>query len=382
MPGTWTTLTKPAIGQALRKTLGDTIIDNLTFLYNRATGGGGNDVSNGSFENDVDADGVPDSWVFVSTGGTQSIATSAANTLHGAKAVQITATGAGGGHITTADYIPISEDIRLTLKFAMRGTASTIPARLDLIYYDVDKALVSTVTIWNSSTGNPTVWTYKTFLVPLPPAGSRFVKIRFYGANGAVSGSTWFDDLRVIPDDFNVVPRAMVDYATAGGYTFTVPDYISRVKVRCWGGGGGGGGGKSSAGSTVGGGGGSGGYAESIIAVVPGGSVFVTVGSAGTGGAAGFDGTTGGASAANIGGANLVQGNGGSPGTGAGASDGAGGAGGSSAAGQVGLTGETGDGQAGGRAPLLGATRGKGGKGGETLASGANGSAGYVIIEY
>lgn len=70
-------------------------------------------------------------------------------------------------------------------------------------------------------------------------------------------------------------------YFAASG-TFTVPDFIYRVRVSIWGAGGGGGGG-----GTVKSGGGGGGFVRGILSVVPGAAVPVVIGTGGSGTAAG-----------------------------------------------------------------------------------------------
>ena len=71
----------------------------------------------------------------------------------------------------------------------------------------------------------------------------------------------------------------MATFYTPGN--FTVPNGVSRVKVRLCGGGGGGGAGATNEGGA---GGGAGGYAESILQIAPGTVVPVTVGGGGAGG--------------------------------------------------------------------------------------------------
>lgn len=66
-------------------------------------------------------------------------------------------------------------------------------------------------------------------------------------------------------------------YTTSG--TWVCPAGVTSVLIRCWGGGGGGGGGNGQ----VGGGGGGGAYAEKVIAVTPGNSYTVNVGTGGAG---------------------------------------------------------------------------------------------------
>ncbi len=133
---------------------------------------------------------------------------------------------------------------------------------------------------------------------------------------------------------------------TASG-TWVVPPGITRARVRLWGGGGGGGG-NGVAGAA--GGGGGGGYAEDILTgLVPGASISITIGAAGTAGA--NTGTAG-------------SNNGGAGGT---TSFGAllsatGGAGGGGAASSAGAAGVGGDGTGGGSNAIL-ATGGSGSAG-------------------
>lgn len=76
--------------------------------------------------------------------------------------------------------------------------------------------------------------------------------------------------------------------------TFVVPNGVTQIRVRAVGGGGGGAGASS---TLAGSGGGGGGYAEAILSVAPGTSIWVTVGAGGAGGAnASTWGTNGGTS--------------------------------------------------------------------------------------
>jgi hypothetical protein len=61
---------------------------------------------------------------------------------------------------------------------------------------------------------------------------------------------------------------------------FVVPSNVTRIRAKCWGGGGGGGGSLSGG---AGSGGGGGGYTEGVFTVVPGASIFVTIGAGGNG---------------------------------------------------------------------------------------------------
>lgn len=68
----------------------------------------------------------------------------------------------------------------------------------------------------------------------------------------------------------------------AASQIWTVPNGVTRVKVRAWGGGGGGGGCSVPSGAAGGGGGGE--YREGIVSVSPGSDIIITIGNGGVGG--------------------------------------------------------------------------------------------------
>ncbi|HEN3664257.1 TPA: hypothetical protein U5E42_004091 [Yersinia enterocolitica] len=188
----------------------------------------------------------------------------------------------------------------------------------------------------------------------------------------------------------------MVSYLTAGTFTFTVPDGVTRIRARVVGGGGAGG----SAAAKSGGGGGAGGYSEDWITVTPGQVLSITVGANGAGGTTGNAGTAGSVSSVS----GYLSASGGAFGDAGGAGTGAGGFGGAGTGGSINTVGSDGtDGATtatpgsgvGGGSILGGSTRsggtgrnslsiGGGGAASYTLASqnGGNGHAGAVILEY
>ena len=60
----YTAITKPSVGDPTKKTaFADAVVDNLDYLNSQLTyTTGGTRILNGSFEQDTDADGVPDGW--------------------------------------------------------------------------------------------------------------------------------------------------------------------------------------------------------------------------------------------------------------------------------------------------------------------------------
>ncbi len=172
-----------------------------------------------------------------------------------------------------------------------------------------------------------------------------------------------------------VEAQTTVTFATPGTTSWTAPAGVTSATVQAWGGGGAGGG---ATGNPAEGGGGAGGqYASSVVAVTPGNSYSVVVGSGGTGGTG--NGGAGGSSTFN--GTSVVA-RGGAAGAGAAANRSGGAAGAGSSAGGVGSTvyaggsGSAGAATAGGcqAGGAGGGGAGSGGAGGD--ASGNTGGAG------
>lgn len=157
-------------------------------------------VLNYSFEDDDDGDGVPDNWtVTLYTGGTQTLDTSAGGQIHGAKAIKFTSTGTGGGYAESELFL-VHEAESVTATWAMKSSDAGVRNLVELVWYDRAQSVLSTSSIYDDSTTNPTSFTDKNGTATAP-ANARFAKIRLTGCHSsdATVGSTWFDDVRISP---------------------------------------------------------------------------------------------------------------------------------------------------------------------------------------
>lgn len=233
----YTALTKPVQGSGTLKSLVDGIIDNLTFFYNLLGGSGSgssDSILNGSFENDSDEDGVPDSWtVTLYSGGSSEIDTG--DQVHGEASYKFTSTGTGGGYIMTEGYTPCSVGVPVTIRFAMKSSVADVHNYVGLRWYDKNKAACATaeVMIYDDATTNPTSWT--SFIrAAAPPAGACFYRFFLIGcySDDATAGTTSFDAVEALSDGI-VTPSASIaeatktsattDYADSGYLAFTLP---------------------------------------------------------------------------------------------------------------------------------------------------------------
>ena len=378
----FTNISKPLVGTATKKSLIDAVIDDLNDLNSRIVPGDTQGITNGSFELDIDADGVPDGWAkTLYTGGSGTLTGNAlADTVcqHGARAYKFTSPGGsgnGGGYLQTAGFIEVSCLRTYRLWWYMQCTVATLAVKVEVdVYQGNQSTLIGTVTPFSQASNNPTAWTNMMAFLTLDPAtysAARYMKLRFIGCHtsSTTAGSTYFDGLRMETLTFTRSTEFEGSGTAATAYSWVCPTGVQPVRVTCIGGGGGGGSELASGNSTGAGGGGSGSLAQSIIAVVPGTAYALSVGGGGAAGGVGAAGSAGGNSTwATTG----VVANGGSGG--AAGSTGTGGAGGTVGTGAftvVGLVGGAGVASAAG-GDGAGSLMGKyGGKGGATAAAGS-----------
>lgn len=212
----WTTIAKKAVGVGTPKTWLDAFIDNLTYLYNAIGGSGSSSVGellNGSFENDTDADDVPDEWEETAGSG-------CANTFdtttpaHGKKAWKFTTPGSVDNYLTTKNYILCSDDIRFVMSFLLKVSTASAAAKVQILFWDKDDSALATATLYDEATSNPTSWT-RSICGTMPPTGAVRCKIRLYGGTTADStaGDIYFDGVEILETASGIV----VGYASGTG---------------------------------------------------------------------------------------------------------------------------------------------------------------------
>ncbi|MGI9251126.1 MAG: hypothetical protein ACR2PR_08010 [Pseudohongiellaceae bacterium] len=154
----------------------------------------GNLISNGSFEDDTNADGTPDSWDLTSFTNSNNARDTTESTEGGAS-FRFTGTDAnGGGELQTTNFFPVNDADDLRVNFDIRSTVVNVQNICVVEWYDVSQVPISDSTIYDS-TANPLTFTSQQLSVT-PPANARFAKIEFTGiaAAGPVTiGSTYID---------------------------------------------------------------------------------------------------------------------------------------------------------------------------------------------
>lgn len=216
--------------------------------------------------------------------------------------------------------------------------------------------------LWTTGAYDPAAWTFSgtdstnySYAAATIALRARTITLPIYG-NRKNSG-VWNLEAAYDYSFSQYTPPGQVLFTTTGTQTWTVPVGITEISAVCIGGGGGGGGGESGRNEGVSGGGG-GGLSYGKIAVTPGETLTIVVGTGGNGGASSSSGTAGGASSISRGVEVLLQGGGGG-------------------AGQERSTGTVTGGTSTGTARLGGGTGGNSGGNSTDTGSGGGGAGGY-----
>lgn len=281
----YTSITKPAQGDALRKSLADALIDNDAYFLSIISGLTGLQVPNGSFE--IHTVNEPAAWELSRSGtaGTYAISGSGltdTNCNHGRRAIKITSVGGGangGYYLQNADYIECSPNRPLIVSLQLYSAPLNVTNRVEVLFYTAAQTYISQTSVY-ASIANPTAWTLVVGSA-IPPATARYCKLRLTGCEtgGAVAGSTWFDDVRLFSGEYSrqVVIDGIISPPTSNVtlhyWTAPVGVYLADFELF----GAGGKGGASSASTGNGGGGGSGGYSRAILPVIPGTQYAITL---------------------------------------------------------------------------------------------------------
>lgn len=151
-------------------------------------------VTNGSFEEDDDSDGIPDGWELTSISGSTNEITTDEST-DGAQSFKFTSAGSGGGELVTTDFFPVNDSDELRIQVDLFSTPGTVNNKVRVEWYDVSQVAISNTDAYDSSS-NPTSFATQN-LSATPPTGARFAKLRLMGITDAASGVTYMDQVKV-----------------------------------------------------------------------------------------------------------------------------------------------------------------------------------------
>jgi hypothetical protein len=224
----FTIVSAPNVGDPTRQdTFAVPVIDDLNFLNGVLQIAKGSGIINGSFELDTppNSDLAPIEWTLnLSSGNTCKIENTSSNVHHGGQAFSMTNPGgvSGGVSITSSDYYTIGEEDRVAFYWWMFSTVATTTNTVYVNWFDYSGTALSTTTLYNFSSGNPTSWQHFSFSVQAP-TGARYFNLEFVGVNSTTAGTTYWDGIsyEVLADPNYVVFNSVgaINYIPSRGVT-------------------------------------------------------------------------------------------------------------------------------------------------------------------
>jgi len=154
-------------------------------------------VTDGGFEDDSNGDGLPDQWTVTTYptagAGAGTAVLDSTTQIEGLYALKFTSAGDGGGYAVSG-FINVQEGAVYALTAQLQSTIATVRNVIEIIWYTAAQVQISTSTIYDNSTTNPTSWAEKSGNATAVST-ARFAKIRVTGCHSSVAtvGSTWFD---------------------------------------------------------------------------------------------------------------------------------------------------------------------------------------------
>lgn len=162
-----------------------------------STTSGGNLIANGSFETAGTESTKAEGWTLTaqSDGTVERITT---DNYDGTASLKFTSDGSGGGQADTESFFAVSPGRNYEVSFALKSSVADIRNIVQVRYFDEDQVFLSSSSVYDEDTSNPTSWEVKSF-VETPPANARFAKLRILGADqsDATAGNARFDAVTV-----------------------------------------------------------------------------------------------------------------------------------------------------------------------------------------
>lgn len=205
--------------------------DDINLTETSSATGEANLALNPSFEDDTDADGVPNSWTpSLFTGGTFSL--DSTDQFNGSKSAKFVSTGTGGATLTSANQFAVSPSTIYTLGFAIKSTAD-VRNIVQIFWYQDDGTASATVsvTVYDDSTTNPTSWTEK-WVEVTSPSDAAFAAIKITGCSSTdpTAGTARFDDIKFTRYALKNAPYVFphsVCFETAAGASAVSAKYVA-----------------------------------------------------------------------------------------------------------------------------------------------------------
>lgn len=186
-------MTKPSTGTATKRSQLVQLIDNLSDHESRLQLQESLGILNGSFQNDSDSDGFPDSWTLGSTGGA-TVALDATDVVHGPSySLHFSVSQTDGAEtVNSTEYTLCGAGQRIEVAGWAKASTAACPMAAEVRWYDENESQVGTAdSVFAVTTGNaPTGWLHWRGHAVCPSGAVQYRVYLTGGGAGASSGDT------------------------------------------------------------------------------------------------------------------------------------------------------------------------------------------------
>lgn len=191
--------------------------DNVNISTASSVAQTGNAIANGSFEDGTDGTtaGAPINWTLTTYTGSTFLV-DPVDASHGGFSAKCTSTGSGGATLVTNSFTAVGNNEVVVWKLRTKSTVADVRNIVSIAWYTLAQVLISTTSLIDDSTTNPTVWTVKSGTTTAP-ANAAFYKVTLVGCSPSdpTQGSTWFDGV-----EFGNLPRQETNNIWDGTQSF------------------------------------------------------------------------------------------------------------------------------------------------------------------
>lgn len=186
---TFVTLSKLSVGDPLKKSFLDGLVDNVNDLDGRIGTSSGSGIPNGSFE--TESAGQASNWT---QGGSEQGSVDSSDQGVGGKSYKMSWSGAIAATTLTSDLFPVSDASVYSIGYLYKSSSTTNTIKVDVRYYLADAATTTggLDTLFSSSSGLGTSWTANLYKLSIA-SNARYAQLILTADDNGSAGSISWD---------------------------------------------------------------------------------------------------------------------------------------------------------------------------------------------
>lgn len=228
----FTIVTDPVVGDPIKASTIKTINENTQDLNARVSLIEDSGIINGSFEFDLDASGVPDSWTEAFVGAGSAAIVPTADSIHGSFAWELTVTAALNDAVTIeSESFSIASYGEFHQVITNMKNASGVKVTINVLWYDgaATPSLVATEQVYQSATALAAYTSVQKAPNPAQcPTGAKFYRYQLIvGGPGETTAGSVFVDGVSSQLYHGFIALGLISFGPTGGGVFDVSAHTS-----------------------------------------------------------------------------------------------------------------------------------------------------------